>query len=132
MKASGLTCLLAVLAGIVIAGSACERPMRGRDKSHQTLMQTLPDPSGKWVAVVDQVEYANGLLTSVADRVRVVEAASMNAEGTLVFSEDALPANERPVVSWSGGHLLISISHHATVLHREPQANGIEIVVSPR
>lgn len=99
------------MVGLVIAGLACDRP-----KGHRMIVQTLPDPSGKWVAVVDQVEYANGLLTSVADRVLVVEAASMAAEGTMVFSEDALPANEKPIVSWSGGRLLISISPDATVL----------------
>lgn len=115
------------MVGLVIAGPACERP-----KGHRMIVQTLPDPSGKWVAVVDQVEYANGLLTSVADRVLVVEAASMAAEGTMVFSEDALPANEKPIVSWSGGRLLISISPDATVLFREPQAGGMEVVVSPR
>jgi hypothetical protein len=106
--------------------------MQGPDKGHQVILQTLPDPSGRWAAIVDQVEYANGLLTSVADRVRVVEAASMNAEGTLVFSEDALPDNERPTISWSGGRLLISVSRNAAVLHRETRADGIEVVVRTR
>lgn len=96
------------------------------------IVQTLPDPSGKWVAVVDQVDYANGLLTSVGDRVLVVEAASMNAEGTIVFSEDALPANEKPIVSWSGGRLLISVSRDATILHRASHAGDLEVVVSFR
>ncbi len=66
-----------------------------------TLVQTAPDPSGRWVAIVDEVEYPNGLLTSVADRVRLVAAASPNTEGTVVFSEDALPAYDNPMVSWS-------------------------------
>lgn len=132
MKPSGSIVLLAILAGIAIAWSACERSMRGRDRGHRVIMQTFPDPSGKWVAVVEQVEYANGLLTSVADRVRVVEAASMHAEGTLVFSEDALPDSERPAVSWSDGRLLISISREATVLYEESHADSIEVIVSPR
>jgi len=132
MEPSGSTSLFAALAAILIVGPACERSIRGPDKGDQVIIQTLPDPSGRLVAIVDRVEYANGLLTSVADRVRVVEAASMNAEGTLVFSEDALPDNERPTVSWSGGRLLISISRNAAVIHREPLAGGIEVVVSPR
>jgi hypothetical protein len=122
---SALMWFLASVAGIVTTCGRCE-------KGHQTILQTLPDPTGKWIAIVDQVDYVNGLLTSVADRVRVVEAASANSEGALAFSEDALPGGETPTVSWSSGRLLISVSPNANINFRAPHAGGIEISIHTR
>ena len=125
MKQAGSITVLAILAGLAMTPIACE-------KAGRRVVQTLADPSGNWVAVVDEVEYANGFLTSVADRVSVFQSASQDTEGTVVFSEDALPDWDKPTVVWTPGRLVITVSRTATVLHRDTRAFGLEIEVRAR
>jgi hypothetical protein len=132
MKRTGPILVVGILAGLVMSMISCERAKRDHEKGGRRIVQTLTDPSGKWVAIVDEVEYANGLLTSVADRVRVVESASRDAEGTLVFSEDALPDSEKPTIAWATRSLLITVSRSASILHREARVYGFEVEVRPR
>lgn len=121
-----------ILVGLAMTAVSCECTKRDHESDGRRVLHTLTDPTGKWVAVVDEVEYANGLLTSVADRVLVIDAASKGAEGTIVFSEDALPDVEKPTVAWGTGRLLITVSRDAYVLHREARAHGFEVEVRPR
>jgi hypothetical protein len=94
----------------------------------------LADPGGKWVAVVDEVEYANGLLTSVADRVVVADSASSaeKGKGTIVFSEDALGDQDKPTVEWSAHRLVITISRKAAVLRKDPRGGGVQVEIRRR
>jgi hypothetical protein len=121
--------LVAVLAPGALGTLLC---VAGCQRAGRRIVQTVPDPSAKLVALVDEVEYANGLLTSMADRVLVVKAPSKDSDGTLVFSEDALPDLEKPSVEWVSGRLRITISRSAYVLHREAMADGIPVDVQPR
>ncbi|ACL67451.1 hypothetical protein A2cp1_4134 [Anaeromyxobacter dehalogenans 2CP-1] len=116
---------LGIVAALAVPAASCERGTR-------RVVHRVADPSAQWVAVVDEVEYANGLLTSVADRVLVREAASKDAAGTIVFSEDALPDLEKPTVAWEAGRLVITASRSANVLRREARAHGFEVEVRPR
>ena len=129
MKPSKSIPLLAALAAIATMAPGCRSYQR-------RVIQKVPDPSGRWMAIVDEVEYQDGFLTSVADRVLVVEPASSAADGTvertLAFSEDAMPDIEKPAVSWSGGRVLISVSRSAVVLAKRERVGGVEIVVSAR
>ena len=118
-RAASIT-VLGILVGLAMTMVSCERLKR-------RIVQTLVDPSGRWVAVVDEVEYANGLLTSVADRVVVIQSASKDAEGTQVFCEDAMPYSEKPTIAWSKGRLVIGVSPKANVLAREARAFGFEV-----
>jgi hypothetical protein len=129
MKPSKSIPLLAALAAIATMAPGCRSYQR-------RVIQKVPDPSGRWMAIVDEVEYQDGFLTSVADRVLVVEPASSAADGTvertLAFSEDAMPDLYKPRVSWSGGRVSISVARDAYVHFQRPRVDGVEIVVSRR
>lgn len=126
-SAIGASAALLGLVACVGAGAGCASRHEER-----RIVQVLQDPTGRWKAVVDEVEYANGLLTSVADRVLVGEAQADDSRGTVVFSEDAAPASEKPQVSWMDGRLVIAVSRNATDLHQVARAGGVEIDVRVR
>lgn len=117
--------------GTVLAMASCGKPGNpsNRDNGGRRVIQKMADPSGKWIVVIDEVEYANGLLTSVADRISLVSTKHPDKEGTLVFSEDAMPDAEKPTVVWESNRLVVSISSSATVLHQSEEADGVRIVV---
>lgn len=124
MRAASIIAL-GIIAALAPPAASCERATR-------RVVHRVADPSAQWVAVVDEVEYANGLLTSVADRVVVRETASKDAAGTIVFSEDALPDIEKPTVAWEAGRLVITASRGANVLRREARAHGFEVEIRRR
>lgn len=112
---------LVVLVGVMTA--ACRPPAR-------KIIRSVPDPTGRWVAVVDEVEYSNGLLTSVADRVLLAQSGSMSGAGTIVLSKDA--DRSKPIVEWSADHLVITVDTAALLLHEQPSAHGITIEIRRR
>lgn len=132
MRRARLIILLGLVAGSATPMVSCEKNKRDHENGGRRIVHALADPSGKWVAIVDEVEYANGLLTSLADRVRVVQSESQDAEGTLVLSADALPDSEKPTVAWAAGRIQVTVSQNATVLHQEAQAHGFEVEVRRR
>jgi hypothetical protein len=119
---------IVVVLGVAAGLSACSSGGR-------TVLQVAADPSGKWVAIVDRVEYANGLLTSAADRVLVAEAGSRAAErgeGTIVFSQDAGLPGEKPTVAWSEGRLVITAPASGAVLHQQTSVRGVQVEIRLR
>jgi hypothetical protein len=96
------------------------------------IIQTVEASPGGLVAIVDQIPYANGLLTSEEDRVRIVDPQKNKPEGEVVFAEDSEQSTEKPVITWSGGKLVISFSRDANVLFQRPSFGGVQIEVVRR
>jgi hypothetical protein len=78
------------------------------------------------------VEYINGFSTSFADRVRIVDNSKDQSEGVVVFSEDAEPEIEKPVMSLCDGKLVISCSRDAYVLMLKENVAGISVLLTRR
>ena len=96
------------------------------------IIQELRNPSGKIIAVVDEVEYANGLLTSVADRVCLLGDKWKKVDGIVVFSSDAMPLAKKPTIAWESNKLIITISADATDVHYDKQVDEFEIELKTR
>jgi hypothetical protein len=134
MQRSAKIAALGIALGTTMAIISCNRfnHNHGAENGARKIIQKVSDPSGKWIAIVDEVEYANGLLTSMADRVTLVGPKPKDSDGVLVFSEDAMPDNEKPTVSWVSNRLLITVPANSNILHQEKQVGEVQIEVRKR
>jgi hypothetical protein len=90
------------------------------------IIQSLKNSDSSYVAILEQVDYANGILTSTEDRVRVSKEGDIN-KGEIVFCEDVMPPLEKPNVQWSGSKLIISFSRDAYVFVRKQEIQGLTV-----
>ena len=134
MKRNAKIAAIGIAFGVAMAMTSCNKFKHdyGSESRGRKIIQKVPDPSGKWIGIVDEVEYANGLLTSMADRVSLVGPKSKDKDGVLVFSEDAMPDSEKPTISWESNHLLITVSPNSNVLHQEKQVGEVQIEIRKR
>lgn len=128
-----LVCLVSV-SMLLLGGCSCRRPQPNTaiQKSERRVWDRVVSPSGEWVAILDQVPYQNGLLTSEEDRVCLVRGGSKNPsdEGVVVYSEDAAPKDQKAKLQWRGDTLVITTSKSAYALHTKDKFENVTIVVN--
>lgn len=131
-KIQFLTIIIMVV--LLVTTVTCDRSKSSKDSSNKgrRIIRKLPDPSGQFIAILDEIDYANGLLTSTADRICIVDPKKNTQEGDIVFSEDALPDSEKPTIVWKSNTLLITISKNSNIISRKTQVNGILVELRNR
>lgn len=124
---------IASLSMMLLGGCSCRRalPSAQVQKSERRVWDRVVSPSGEWIAVLDQVPYANGLLTSEEDRVCLIRKGSKDPddEGVVVYSEDAAPKGQKATLQWKGNALIITTSKSAYALHTQDKFENVTIIV---
>jgi hypothetical protein len=128
-RKAGASLLLNVIIVFVTVGLMQCKPCNKIDISKRKIIQRAIDPSGRWEAVVDEVEYPNGLTTAAADRVSISQLKSGKSKEKLIFSEDIKPDNEKPSILWKKDKLIINISKDAYVIFSERSVDGIDVEI---
>jgi len=118
--------VMSVLVVIIICLGSCyfciHRPLDPPE-----IIRQVGATASQRIAFVEQINYASGLQTCVADQVRIADRVSDSQPQDIVFTEDVEPLSQKPIVEWKGDVLTIYVARDANVLLRKDTLGNISI-----
>jgi hypothetical protein len=88
--------------------------------------ETKRSPDGKWTAVVQMEVYSSFFASGVAVyAVRLQGPAQKDRQGDLVMNAPVNYPDPEPVVEWSNGNLVVTLTHHQTYQYLATPVSGV-------